>query len=333
MSFGGLKYAVVLLLLAAVSVGSILVLPPSRSFPEGVEVKIERGTSSFEIAEALESRRVIPSKWLFVLARLLRPRATLMAGDYRFERPMTAWQAFDMLTRGGVRYYPVTFPEGVNRFEIADILAETELIPREAFLAECERTAYVKDLFPEAQNLEGFLFPDTYYLDESLTVKNVINMMTKRFRSVYQDSADGRAARLTPYEAVTLASMIETETSKRREHRLVSSVFHNRLDRRMLMQCDPTVIYGLVLQNRYRGRIYRSDLLDAHPYNTYVHAGLPPGPIANPGREALQAAFDPADTNYLYFVAEARGARRHVFSETLVAHNRAVAQYRRSPRR
>ncbi len=333
MSFWWIKYAAVLALLAALSVGTILVFPLAEGFPQGVAINIERGTSSFEIAATLEAQRVIPSRWLFGLVRLLRPRATLMAGEYHFEGPMTAWEAFDVLTRGNVRYYPVTVPEGVNRFDIADILAETKLFSREDFLAQCERVAYVKDLFPEAQNLEGFLFPDTYYLDESLSVEEAVEMMTTRFQSIYRESTVPDTIDLTPYEMVTLASMIEKETSSRREHRLVSSVFHNRLHRRMLMQCDPTVVYGLILQQRYRGRIDRSDLRDPHPYNTYVHAGLPPGPIANPGREALEAAFDPAETNYLFFVAESRGARGHIFSETLMAHNRAVAQYRRSRRR
>ena len=323
------KYAVVLLLLTSFGVGAILILPPAAEFSQGVTVSIERGTSSLEMAATLEAERVISSRWLFVLVRLLRPRAKLMAGEYHFESPMTAWETFEVLTRGSVRYYPLTVPEGLNRFEIADIVAQTELISRPDFLAQCERVAYVRDLFPEAQNLEGFLFPDTYYLDESLSAKAVVEMMTQRFRSIYR-RASIASSDLTPYEAVTLASMIEKETPSRREHLLVSSVFHNRLTRKMLMQCDPTVVYGLILENRYRGRIYLSDLRDPHPYNTYVHAGLPPGPIANPGEEALHAAFDPEETNYLFFVVESAGAGGHVFSETLVAHNRAVAQYRRS---
>ncbi len=325
-----IKYAAVLLLLTALSVGTILVVPLVEDFSQGVTVSIERGRSSLEIAATLEEQRVIPSGWLFVLVRLLRPQATLMAGEYHFEGPMTAWEAFEVLTRGSVRYYPVTVPEGLNRFEVADIVAETELVSREDFLTQCKRIAYVEELFPEAQNLEGFLFPDTYYLDESLSAEAVVEMMTRRFRSIYRDTSAPETTDLTPYEVVTLASMIEKETPTSREHRLVSSVFHNRLRRRMLMQCDPTVVYGLIIEDRYRGKIYQSDLLNPHPYNTYLHAGLPPGPIANPGQEALRAAFDPADTNYLFFVAESEGARAHVFSETLVAHKRAVSRYRRS---
>lgn len=328
-----IKYAAVLVLLTVLSAGTMFVVPPIEDLSQGVTVNIERGTSSLEIAAQLEAERVIPSGWLFVLVRLLRPQATLMAGEYHFEQPMTAWEAFEVLTRGSVQYYPVTVPEGMNRFEVADIVAESELVSREDFLAQCERVAYVEELFPEAQNLEGFLFPDTYYLDGSLGAEAVVEMMTRRFQSIYRDTSPPGASGLTPYEAVTLASMIEKETPRRREHRLVSSVFHNRLNRRMRMQCDPTVVYGLVVEDRYRGRIYLSDLRDPHPYNTYVHAGLPPGPIANPGQEALRAAFDPADTNYLFFVAESAEARGHVFSETLVAHNRAVAKYRRSRRR
>ena len=154
--------------------------------------------------------------------------------------------------------------------------------------------------------------------------------MVGRFRSVFAELSEGRSPKLTPYQLVTLASMIEKETGVGGERKLVASVFYNRLERRMLLQCDPTVIYGLMAEDRYNGRLTREELASPHVYNTYVHAGLPPGPIANPGSASLKAVFEPAETNYLYFVAQAGGGGGHVFSESLEAHNQAVGAYRRS---
>lgn len=298
-------------------------------FREPVVIEIERGTSSKDIAAELQARGVISSQWLFLLIRGWHHNDTLMAGSYRFVRPTSEWEAFKALRTGSVQYYPVTIPEGLTRMETAEILAATGRIDDKEFLEATEETEWLRGDFPEAENLEGFLFPDTYYLDDTSTAEKVIGMMTARFRSVYEEATQGATSQLDPFEMVVLASMVETETSEPEEHSVVSSVFHNRLRLRMLMQCDPTVAYGLALENRYRGWLLRADLKDPHRYNTYVHPGLPPGPIANPGRKALVAAANPAETDYLYFVAEGHG-KGHVFSKTLVAHNQAVQAYRRS---
>ncbi len=303
-----------------------------EQFREPVVIEIERGTSSKDIAEELEAKGVISSKWLFLLIRGWHHNNTLMAGSYRFLRPTSEWEAFKALRKGSVQYYPVTIPEGLTRIEIAETLAATERIDKQEFLAATENTAYLRGDFPEAEDLEGFLFPDTYYLDDTSTAENVVEMMTGRFHAVFPEATQGATSQLKPFEIVVLASMVETETSEPEEHRVVSSVFHNRLRLRMLMQCDPTVAYGLALENRYRGRLREADLKAPHRYNTYVHPGLPPGAIANPGRKALAAAAKPAETDYLYFVVEGNG-KGHVFSKTLVAHNQAVQAYRRSRRR
>ena len=303
-----------------------------EQFREPVVIKIKRGTSSNDIAEELKSKGVISSKWLFLLIRGWHHNDTLMAGSYRFVRSTTEWEAFKALRKGSVQYYPVTIPEGLTRMEIAEILAATERIDKQEFLTATENTKYLRGGFPEAEDLEGFLFPDTYYLDGTSTAEKVAEMMTGRFHAVYVEATQGATSQLKPFEIVVLASMVGTETSELEEHRVVSSVFHNRLRLSMLMQCDPTVAYGLALENRYRGRLLGADLKDPHRYNTYVHPGLPPGPIANPGRKALAAAAKPAETDYLYFVVEGNG-KGHVFSKTLVAHNRAVQAYRRSRRR
>lgn len=298
-------------------------------FPEPVVIDIERGTPSKEIAETLQAKGVISSKWRFLLIRGWHSSDRLMAGSYRFVRPTSEWEAFKALRTGSVQYYPVTIPEGFTRMEIAEILAATGRIDKQEFLEETKKTEWLRGDFPEAENLEGFLFPDTYYLDDTSTAEKVVGMMTSRFRAVYEEATQGATSQLKPFENVVLASMIETETTVPEEHGVVSSVFHNRLRLRMLMQCDPTVAYGLTLEDRFRGRILLADLKDPHPYNTYVHPGLPPGPIANPGRKALAAAAKPAETDYLYFVAKGND-REHVFSKTLVAHNQAVQAYRRS---
>ncbi len=329
----GLWYAAALGVLVVMGLLSAGIAPPSHGFEEPVSIQIEPGTTSREIAEALEEAGVIRSRWLFLAVRGLRPRTILMAGEYRFWRPLTVWQVFDKISRGKVEYHRLTIPEGLTRFEIADLVAGAGLSTREEFLAEAEQAHQIQGRFREAANLEGFLFPDTYYFTRNITAREFVQMMIDQFYRVFQDAALGNSVPLTPYEIVTLASLIEKETGIRGERPLVSSVFHNRLRENILLQCDPTVVYGLILENRFRGTIYRSDLQDKHPYNTYVHAGLPPGPIANPGRASLEAAVKPAESGYLFFVAEPLGTGKHVFSKTLQAHNRAVVEYRQDRNR
>lgn len=329
----GLWYAAALVVLVMMGLLSTGFAPPFRGFEEPVTIQIERGATSPEIAEALEEAGVIRSRWLFLAVRGLRPRTVLMAGEYRFWRPLTVWQVFDKISRGQVEYHRLTIPEGLTRFEIADLVAAAGLSTREEFLAEAGQAHQIQGRFREAANLEGFLFPDTYYFTRNITAREFVQMMIDQFYRVFQDAALGNSVSLTPYEIVTLASLIEKETGVGGERPLVSSVFHNRLRENILLQCDPTVVYGLILENRFRGTIYRSDLQDKHPYNTYVHAGLPPGPIANPGRASLEAAVKPAESGYLFFVAEPLGTGKHVFSKTLQAHNRAVVEYRQGRNR
>jgi UPF0755 protein len=322
----------VALLLAAASIGGLTLLTatPEPSFAEPAPVIFAPGTSSRAIAAELESLGVISSRWPFLALRALRPRAKLKAGEYQFEQPVSAWAAFEKIAQGKVLFHAVTIPEGFNRFEVADAVAKTGLVGRDEFLKATENTSLVGERFPEAKTLEGFLFPETYHLTRPVTAEQVIGMMVARFEAVLADVTREATSGLQPYEVVTLASLVEKETSLPGEHGLVSSVFHNRLRHHMLLQCDPTVIYGLILQKRYRGNLFLADLQDTHEYNTYVHGGLPPGPIANPGRGALEAAAKPAESDYLYFVAQAEGSEGHVFSKSLDDHNRAVAAYRRS---
>jgi peptidoglycan lytic transglycosylase G len=316
-------------LMAGIAVVGFFLTASYQGHEGPLVIMIEPGTSTREIGAKLEAEGVVRSRWLFLAARALRLDSKLMAGEYQFDQPMSVRQVYDRIAAGKVLQHPFTVREGLSRFEIAALVESLGFATRDEFLAECEKTDRISDLAPEAKNLEGFLFPETYQATRPFSAVQLVDMMVKRFRSVFEELSQGRTPKLTPYELVTLASMIEKETGVGGERKLVASVFYNRLGKRMLLQCDPTVIYGLVLEDRYHGRLTRDELAIPHGYNTYLHAGLPPGPIASPGRASLEAAFEPADTNYLYFVAEADGAG-HVFSESLQAHNRAVGAYRRS---
>jgi UPF0755 protein len=251
-----------------------------------------------------------------------------MAGEYRFSAPDTPAGILAKFAAGDVYLRPLTIPEGLTRFEVSSIVAAAGYAGEDEFLQLTADPAPIHDRFPEAASLEGFLFPDTYYLAKTATGKQIVAAMLANFRQAYAAASQGVETDLSPYQTLTLASLIEKESGVPSERPLISAVFHNRLQRGMLLQCDPTIIYGLVLEDRYRGAIHVSDLKDPHPYNTYVHAGLPPGPIANPGAESLRAALSPADSDYIFFVANPSGAGDHSFSSSLREHNAAVARLR-----
>lgn len=305
---------------------------PADAFEETIVVDIDRGLSSMEIAEKLEASGVIASKWGFLWERLWDRSAKLMAGEYGFERPISAAEAFEKLASGRVILYPLTIPEGLNRFEIAEIVASGGLSTKEEFIALTADPRLAKDILPEAKTLEGLLFPETYSLAKTSTVHDLLGAMLAGFRDALAAARSQRTAEISDWDALVLASMIEKETEKPEERGLVSAVFHNRLQRGMLMQCDPTIIYGLVLDGRYRGKVYLSDLSDPHVYNTYVHDGLPPGPIANPGLMSLNAAFAPDESDYLFFCAKPGHGQGHTFSTRLRDHNLAVRALRRYER-
>ncbi len=303
---------------------------PYKGFDQPVLLEFARGARTADLAASLVSRGVVPTKWHFLLVRALRRSEVLMAGEYRFAEPASPWEVYDRIARGDVYLRRLTIPEGLTRFEISKLIGESGYATEEEFLALTGDPSPVHDKFPEARNLEGFLYPETYMLPKTADGAQILAAMLANFRRAFERAHADTS--LTPYQTLTLASLIEKETGIPAERPLVSAVFHNRLDRGMLLQCDPTIIYGLVLENRYKGRISTEDIADPHPYNTYIHAGLPPGPIASPGFGSLAAAFQPADTDYLFFVAKAEGESRHVFSESLSEHNEAVAKYRASRR-
>jgi UPF0755 protein len=315
-----LLLAVCLLGLAAFSLNQ-----PYSGFQDEVFLDIRRGTGTVQLSGLLAGAGVVRYRWQFLAARALRPRATLQAGEYRFREPATALDVLDRIARGDVFFYELRVPEGNNIFDIADSLDRLGLLPRDGFLEAARDPSLIRDLAPEAPTLEGYLFPDTYRLTRQTTAAEVCRLMTTRFREAWRSlGADAPVHR-----AVTLASLVEKETGLSEERPAIASVFHNRVRIGMPLDCDPTTIYAAMLEERYRGTIFRSDLLSRNRYNTYQHSGLPPGPIANPGLESLKAALEPADTPYLYFVARPDGSGRHQFSSELDAHNRAVRNYRR----
>ncbi len=294
-------------------------------------VEIPHGTRIVSIADLLEREGIINHRNVFLVAfSIERRRALIRAGEYSFDRPMSGFEVIQKLLKGEILYRTVTIPEGSNMFDIAGILQTAGVCDQDAFLAAAHDTQLIKDLAPDAVSLEGYLFPDTYKFEKGTPSIEVAKKMVDRFRHFLSEDylAATRSQGMTLNQAVILASLIEKETGQADERPLVSAVFHNRLLRHQRLECDPTVIYAALVSNRYRGKIYRSDLEFDSPFNTYLRAGLPLGAIANPGRASLEAAVSPAPVNYLYFVSD--NNERHVFSTTLAQHQRAVQQYRRA---
>ncbi|MBI4238555.1 MAG: endolytic transglycosylase MltG [Deltaproteobacteria bacterium] len=294
-------------------------------------VAIPGGTSLRGVARALTRERVIDFPGLFVLYGRLQGTSHLMkAGEYEFADGLTARQVYDKLVRGDVRTYEVRIPEGWTLQQIASYVAAQPFAtsPKfgDEFIAACRDPARIAKLGIVAHSLEGFLFPSTYYVQRPKSAAELVDRLTVEFERQFDAGLRAQlAARgLSLLQLVTLASIIERETGAAVERPLVSAVFHNRLKVNMPLASDPTVIYGLP---KFEGNIRRADLENPHPYNTYIHAGLPPGPIANPGRAALEAALNPAAVDYLFFVSKNDGT--HFFSTKYADHAAAVDRYQR----
>jgi len=288
-------------------------------------VEVSPGLPFAEVARRLQAEGVVGSAGGFqLLARLRGDIRRIKAGRYDFGEPATPGRILDRLVAGDVRRQRLTIPEGFALREIAARLEQEGAGRAEVFLGLARDPAFVASFGIKADSLEGYLFPDTYLFDSGTTEERLLQAMVRQFRNrLAPDLVEG-AARLglDPHQLVTLASIIQKEAGSRAEMPLISAVFHNRLRRKMPLQADPTVIYGIA---DFNGNITRKDLLTPTPYNTYRIAGLPPGPIASPGEDALRAAAFPAEADYLFFVA--RGDGTHAFSTTLREHNRAVQRY------
>ena len=298
-------------------------------------VRIERGSTFREAARALEGAGIIEHGEVFTaVAPFLRPVESIKAGEYRFDGPSSPMKVLDKLLRGEVMTFKVTIPEGYTSVQIAALLEEASLADAAKVKAAAFDPEGALSMGLRADNLEGYLFPDTYFFARGLGTREILSTMVDRHRSVYAEVLAEVGVRavevsgLTDYQILILASIIEKETSDPAERPLISAVFHNRLRRSIPLQSDPTVIYGI---EDFNGNITRRDLQTHTPYNTYLIPGLPPTPIANPGRASIEAALRPADADYLYFVSRNDGT--HQFSKTLREHNEAVRIYQRRGRR
>ena len=308
-----------------------MVIPISwRADAESVHVTIENGDSMTRIVQRLKEAKVIEDgAALLILAKLSGKDREIQAGRYSFEKGTTLYSIFSKLTRGDVTLREVTIPEGLTIRQIAGILNRQIEIDSLEFVRLATDSRFVKGLGIPALNLEGYLFPDTYRLSWGTTPEKVARVMVEQFKKTFTDSLTRRAGEIdfSLADVVTLASMIEAEARDGNERDLISAVYHNRLRRGMLLQCDPTVIYALPELDR---PLLLKDLEVDSPYNTYKYPGLPPGPICNPGKASILAALYPADVNYLYFVATGKGS--HIFSTSLTQHNLARTKIKRAGR-
>ncbi|MGA2744211.1 MAG: endolytic transglycosylase MltG [Candidatus Sulfotelmatobacter sp.] len=298
--------------------------PSQRTF-----VMLHPGYSTRRIASELKGAGLIRSEQAFVLWHYLHPKRSLKAGEYLFDKPASMLDIQKRLQRGDVYFRTVVVPEGFTMFDIARAVEAAGLGPAEDFLKEAQSdTALIADLDPGAQSLEGYLFPDTYDFSRLMTMHDMAATMVRRFREVTHEigliSTSAQPLELT----VTMASIVEKETAVAEERPLVASVYYNRLAQNVALDADPSIIYAELLAGTYTGKLHHEDMQFISPYNTYRHAGLPPGPIANPGRSALEAAMHPAQSDYLYFVADAQG--HHRFARTIEEHDKNVAAYRKA---
>jgi UPF0755 protein len=291
-------------------------------------VEIPQGSGSVAIAKRLADAGVVQDVNTFRLALWITGEGRrLQAGEYRFDQPVSARQVADKIARGDVYVRPITFPEGLTVKQMAAIYESKGFGPAKEFLDAAKNAALVSAIDPDAKDLEGYLFPDTYKMPRRSTPEQLVARMVKSFMlALTPDLIDAAEARqLTVRQFVTLASIVEKETGNKDERPLVAAVYANRLRIGMALQCDPTVIYALDRLGRYTGNLTRDDLQFDSRYNTYRYPGLPPGPIASPGRASLEAAAHPADADYLYFVSRNDGT--HAFASTLDEHNRNVQKY------
>ena len=291
-------------------------------------LEIPQGTGSAAIAKRLADAGIVRDVNSFRFALWITGAGRrLQAGEYRFDQPLSARQVADRIARGDVYVRPITFPEGLTIKQMAAIYESKGFGPAKDFLTAAKNASLVSAIDPEARDLEGYLFPDTYKLPRRATAEQLVGRMVQNFqRALTPELIDAAEARqLTLRQFVTFASIVEKETGKGDERPLVAAVYANRLRIGMPLQCDPTVIYALDRLNRYTGNLTHDDLQFDSRYNTYRYPGLPPGPIASPGRASLEAAAHPADAAYLYFVSRNDGS--HAFAASLDEHNRNVQKY------
>lgn len=305
--------------------------PVQGDLTSAVHLHIAPGANFRGIVQKLRNEQLVAHPWKFELvARWKGFARNLQAGEYRISPQMTPLEILRSLNRGEVVLHQVTIPEGFNMRQVARRLDEKGLVDFDAFLSAATDPQLAEELNIPADTVEGYLFPDTYAFARNVSPEKIVQTMAGQLRQHFTPQWRERAREMdfTVHEIVTLASIIEKETGAPEEREVIASVFHNRLEKNMRLETDPTVIYGI---ENFDGNLTRKHLRRHSPYNTYRIQGLPPGPIANPGLAAIRAALYPADTDYLFFVSRKDGT--HQFSETLKAHNQAVRKYQLTPGR
>lgn len=329
-----------LLLLLLFLILYFLLIPPSLT-SQNKTILIRKGTPLKSTAALLKQEGIIRNRECFIgLATLLGKKGKIKAGEYEFHTRMLPLEVLDALVKGQVKRHLVTIPEGYTLLQIGELLEGLGIVEKMAFLQKATSPSLIasqglSDHFPNQiegdqkrreMTLEGYLFPDTYHLYKEMDPEEVIRMMTQQFRKIFGPDLVDQATQMgfTPRQAVILASIIEKETSIAEEKPLISAVFHNRLKKKIPLQSDPTVIYGIP---NFDGNLKKEHLQTPSPYNTYLNTGLPPTPICNPGRESLLAALNPASSPYLYFVSKNDGS--HHFSQSYEEHQQAVWKYQK----
>ncbi|MGB9835178.1 MAG: endolytic transglycosylase MltG [Candidatus Saccharicenans sp.] len=317
-----------IIILALTSYLSSFMNTPFGTKKDKITVLIDKGTTPKKIAHQLERNGLIGKAIPFYLSySIFYFPAFLKAGEYQFQLPARPKAIIHDLIKGRILLHLITIPEGLTCREIEALLNEKKYPYQGSFEAACRKTSLIADLDPQAKNLEGYLFPETYHFPRDVQAEEMAEAMVGQFRKSFLEKEAERIQKsgLKLREIVILASLIEKETAVAEEKPLVSAVFHNRLKLGMKLDCDPTIIYALKLENRYDGNIRKEDKNLDSPYNTYLYRGLPPGPICNPGKDSLQAALNPAPVDYLYFVARNDGT--HVFNRSFAEHLKAVQKF------
>jgi UPF0755 protein len=299
---------------------------PAYDSPTPIEVEIPAGTSYAKAVDILADNKLIRDKFLFhTLGRLVGLDTKLRAGYYHFWSRISPFDVFMQLKLGRIIEHDITVVEGDNLEDIGRKLETEDIIPAASFLKATRDRSLLESMDIKAPSVEGYLYPETYKLHKGVRPDEVIKLMVGKLRSIYTSEIKERMKQLDLTEAqmLTLASIIEKEAAVDRERPVVSAVYHNRLRKGMLLQADPTAIYGV---KSSRSKITSSDLRNKTPYNTYIIQGLPPGPIASPGIKSIRAALFPADVPYIFFVS--RGDRTHIFSVKFSDHNEAIRMVR-----
>ncbi len=292
-------------------------------------VEIKKGMSVKSVASLLENEKIIKSRKIFLFVyKLFFRNKKINAGEFLFKSPMNYKEIINKLSSEYGLLLKLTIKEGDSIFDIADKIEAKDIGSKTKFLKKTKELIYlIREFSQNAKTVEGFIFPDTYKFSKGNSETTIIKEGIKNFKKHFYPIWIKRDKnyKFSIYETIILASLIEKETSSEKEMKIISSVFHNRLKKRMLLQCDPTFIYAIKKDNLWRGKIGYKELRYNSPYNTYIYKGLPPGPICNPGEKAIYAAIHPETTKYLYFVSKNDGT--HYFSTTLKEHNRAVYNY------